>query len=75
MALQVGNAACDLGAVSNRDAFEGFYNIFFPHMFIIAALKICSYRIVAGMSCLFFFVTGIVAGMGSPTFVADHGFV
>ena len=29
MALQVGNAACDLGAVSNRDAFEGFYNNFF----------------------------------------------
>ena len=27
MALQIGNAACVLGTVSNRDAFEELYHI------------------------------------------------
>ena len=47
-------------------------------MYINAALSF--YRmtgIVTGMSSLVvvFFVTGIVAGMGFPTVVADHGCV
>ena len=41
MALQIGNAACVLGTVSDRDAFEEIYyiqpNLF--ELYIIAALK------------------------------------
>ena len=66
--------------VSDRDVFEEIhYIVFFKKTYIIAALKnfYQSTAIVAGMSCLliFIFVTGIVASMGFPTFVADHGCV
>ena len=63
MALQIGNAACVLGTVSDRDPFEEIYYIynyhtyiFFGNLYIIAAfVETCFYRstgIVAGMSCL-----------------------
>ena len=81
MALQIVNAACVLGTVSDRDAFEEIYYIVFleKNLYIIAALKkfYQSTAIVAGMSSLLFviFVTGIVASMWFPAFVADHGCV
>ena len=66
MALQIGNAACVLGTVSDRNAFEEIYYIqpIFLNLYIIAALK-KFYRStgkVAGMRSLLvdFFVTGIV---------------
>ena len=68
MALQIGNAACVLGTVSNRDAFEEIcYILFLKNLYIIAALKkfYRSTAIVAGMSSLLvvIFVTGIVASL------------
>ena len=80
MALQIGNAACVLGTVSDRDAFEEIYHILpnFFYLYIIAAFKkiLPVDCIVAGLSSLLVFFwywsTGIVAGMGFPTFVADH---
>ena len=42
MALQIGIAACVLGTVSDRDAFEEIYYIkfvFFENSYIIAALN------------------------------------
>ena len=42
MALQIGNADCVLGTVSDRDAFEEIYYIKFflkKNLYIIAALK------------------------------------
>ena len=68
MALQIGNAACVLGTVSNRDAFEEIcYILFLKNLYIIAALKkfYRSTEIVAGMSSLLvvIFVTGIVASL------------
>ena len=85
MALQIGNAACVLGTVSNRDAFEEIYykKIFFQkNLCIIAALRnfYRSTAIVSGMSSLLvvlfcYWSIGIVTSMGLPTFVADHGCV
>ena len=64
MALQIGNAACVLGTVSDSDAFEEIYlYIAFLNLYIIAVFW-KKYR-----------STGMVAGMGFPTFVADHGCV
>ena len=54
MALQIGNAACVLEIVSDRDASEGIYYIYFTflkNLYIVAALKI-STGIVAVMSSL-----------------------
>ena len=55
------------------------YSLNFFDLYIIAALKkfLPVDCLVAGLSSLLvvFFVTGIVAGMGFPTFVADHGCV
>ena len=77
MALQIRNAACVLGTVSNRDALEEIYYIqlIFLILYIIAASEKAG--IVAGMSSSLavsfcYWSTGIVAGMGFPTFVADH---
>ena len=40
MALQIGNAACVLGTVSDRDAFEEIkYSLFFKDLYIIAAFQ------------------------------------
>ena len=43
MALQIDNAACVLGTVSDRDAFEEIYCILFfffkKNLYIVAALK------------------------------------
>ena len=80
MGLQIGNAACVLGTVSDRDAVEETYYItYFLNLYIIAALKnfYQSTGIVAGMSSLLgvsfcYWSTGIVAGMGFPTVVADQ---
>ena len=83
MALQIGNAACVLGTVSDRDAFEEIYYI---KLVLLKPVYHCSFKrkfyrstaIVAGMSSLLvvsfcYWSTGIVAGMGFLTFVADHG--
>ena len=82
MTLQIGNAACVLGTVSDRDAFEEILLHIVFLTSIIAALKkfYRSTAIVAGMSNLLvvffcYWSTGIVASMGFPTFVADHGCV
>ena len=83
MALHIGNAARVLESVSDRDAFEEIcYIELFLNLYIIAASK-SFYRstgIVAGMSSLLvvsfcYWSSGITAGMGFPTFVADHGCV
>ena len=82
MALQIGNTVCVLGTVSDKDAFEEIYHIY--SIFLKKNLDHCSFKnffqstgIVDGMSSLLvgIFVTGIVASMGFPTFVADHGCV
>ena len=83
MALQIGNAACFLGTVSYRDAFEEVYYIaIFLNLYhcIFNRKFYRSTGIVAGMSSLLvvsfcYWSAGIVAGMGFPTFVADHGCV
>ena len=84
IALQIRNAACVPGTVSDRDAFEENFlkKTNFLNLNIIAALKnfYRSTGIVAGMSCLMvvsfcYRSTGIVVGRGFPTFVADHGCV
>ena len=41
MALQIGNAACVLGTVSDRDAFEEIYHILF--FFLLKPLYHCSF--------------------------------
>ena len=70
MTLQIGNAACVLGNVSDRDAFEEIYHIkFLPVDCIVAGLS----SLLVVFFC--YWSTGIVAGMGVPTFVADHGCV
>ena len=58
------------------------YSLIFFDLYIIAAFKkfLPVDCIVAGLSSLLvvffcYWSTGIVAGMGSPTFVADHGCV
>ena len=66
MALQMGNAACVLGTVSDRDAFEEIptYSFFSLKKTINAAFKKIyrSTAIVAGMSSLLvgIFVTGLL---------------
>ena len=60
MALQIGNAACVLGTVSDRCVRRDLLHIVLYHH--------CSFK-------NFYQSTGIVAGMGFPTFVADHGCV
>ena len=56
MALQIGNATCVLGTVSDRDVCEEIYYIqFFKPVYHCSFLRICFYRstvIVAGMSSL-----------------------
>ena len=56
IALQIGNAACVLGTVSDRDAFEEIYYIYpnFFYLYIIAAFKkiLPVDCIVAGLSSL-----------------------
>ena len=55
------------------------FSLIFSNLYIIGAFKkiLPVDCIVAGLSSLLvvFFVTDIVAGMGFPTFVADHGCV
>ena len=78
MALQIGNAACVLGIVSDRDAFEEITcSLFFLPLYHSSFKKISTGRLHSGWFewPVGFFVTGIVAGMGSPTFVADNGCV
>ena len=85
MALQIGNAACVLGTVSDREAFEEIFHI---QLLFLKPLYHCSFKrkfyrsteIVTGMSILLvvpfcYWSTGIVSCMGFPTFVADHGCV
>ena len=55
------DAVCVLATVSDRGAFEKFNYVYF----IFEPLYHCS----------FYWSTGIVVGMGFPTFVADHGCV
>ena len=55
LALQIGNAACVLGTVSDRDAFEEI----FIHIAFFKPLYYCSSRKI------FYLSTGIVAGMSS----------
>ena len=74
---QRAHEACVLGTVSDRDAIEEmFYIVFFRTCISLQLFKNASTGIVAGMSSLLVvFVTGIVACMGFPTFVTDHGCV
>ena len=78
MALQIGNAACALGTVSERCVRRNLIHLvyFFQTVYNCSFLRICFYRstgMVADMSRLLVFCcywsTGIVAGMGCPTSV------
>ena len=55
MSLQIGNVACVLRTVSDRDAFEEIYYLYF-----FKPVHHCSYF----LTC-FYRSTGLVAGMGS----------